>query len=172
MVDECFVCRGLIVFHVRNSSVPLVDQTLRLSAEQFLLHPVILHLVAVLHLLVVNSTQHLVSFARSICSFKVLLLAFELDCFVELLIVALSVEFLLDLLGLHVTLVSLRLPLDDSTPFVQIPLRVRGIVPFLVVVQILDLLLFLLHRLLYACRVHFQRVHDCIAAHCAIFIML
>ena len=129
------------------------------------MHPVIFHLVSVLHLFIVYCSQHLVPLSCSVCFLKIFLISFHLNCFAELCIITLPISLFLHSLYLHIALISLCLTLDNSTPLIQVTLWISWVVAFLISIKVLYFLTLLLHWLLYSCRMHFKRVHDCIAAH-------
>ena len=135
---------GLLLF-LFNNRFGVVGKLLALVLD-------LLDLVPLQVSLLVEGAQHvttLVVLLHALDLFRVLLLG---DSFLELVGVVLLVKRLLNLLLGLLPLVRLHAVLLDGSPLVHVAPLVRRVVPFVVLVQSLDLLHFVLQRLFHSVR--------------------
>lgn len=131
----------------------LADKLLGCLTKLALLLPVVLQMVLVLHPFLGDLLSHIITLTHPITTLNLVSLCFSTDGSLELVPVLASLCHLLNLAVCLFALEGFCLPLDNSTPFVQVTSGVFWIVPLVIVDYILSLLDFLSEGFLDSLRV-------------------
>ena len=102
--------------------------------------------------------QHCVSLTQTVTSFHFVSILFLFHRFLKVVSVLASMSRFLYLIGLQVTRIGLGLPLDYSTPLVDITFSILGVVPLVILGKDLHLITFVFQRFFNTLSVDFERV--------------
>lgn len=111
-------------------------------------------------------SKNFLAFVKAVLLLKVFVIFFGSHLPVKVVSVLASMDCLADLFVRLLTIVVLGLSFDYSSPLVDVTISIERIVPLVLSVQVLNLVSFILQRLLHSESVHFQWVDQ---AHNAFF---